>query len=142
MTSSNSTKVSLLCSRDGAIAHGHVLGAQVSPEEVRRPVRDRNAHLLRWTTRLGDYPRCDDFRERETGRPDLGASVSLDAGSWVSRKRSRHSNTVRMWTPTSIAVSFALTPSAINKSAWARRATRTSVFPARIAASTVALCSG
>ena len=128
--------------RDAAVAHGDVLGAQVITEKVRRPMGDRNADLVRRPTRLGDYSRGVDFRERERGRPDRGASASFDAGSSVSRKRSRHSNTVRMWTPTSMAVSFALTPSAISKSACARRAMRSSVFPARIAASTTARCAG
>lgn len=41
----------------------------------------------------------------------------------------------------SLAVSYVLTPSAIKSSAWARRATRSSVFPGRIAASTAARCS-
>jgi hypothetical protein len=91
--------------RDGAVAHGDALTAHMYAEKMGRPVRHGDANVLRRTARLGDYPRGVGGAERERGRPDRGASASFAAGSSALRKRSRHSNTVRTWTPTSFAVS-------------------------------------
>ena len=124
--------------RYGAVAHDDALTAHMHAEKRGRPVRHRDAHVLRWTAGLGDYSCGVGVRERARGRPERGASASFAAGSSAFRKRSRHSNTVRTWTPTSFAVSYVLTPSAIRRSACARRAMRSSVFPGRIAASTAA----
>jgi hypothetical protein len=48
--------------------------------------------------------------------------------------------TVRSWTPNTIAMSEAGTPSAMNSSAWARTTIRRSAFSGRIAISISARC--
>ena len=98
--------------RDAGVAQREALTAQMLAKKMRRPLRHRDADVRWRTTRLGDYPCGVGVGERARGRPDRGASASFVAGSSALRNRSRHSNTVRTWTPTSFAVSYVLTPCA------------------------------
>jgi len=78
-----------------SIADAKPRRTKMLPKQMRRPVRHRYAHLPRWTARFGyDFGRVR-FGERARGRPDRGASASFSTGASASRKRSRHSNTVR-----------------------------------------------
>jgi hypothetical protein len=74
-------------SAHGAVADGEALAAHVLAQQRCRPVRYRYADVLRRLRRF-----CLDacgvgFRERETGRPDRGASCSTLFTSSSSRKR-------------------------------------------------------
>jgi hypothetical protein len=64
------------------------------------------------------------------------------ATGFSTMNRRRHSKAVRSCTPTNLATIPVATPSAISKSAWARRAIRASAFGRRAAASISNRCSG
>jgi hypothetical protein len=68
-------------SSDGAVADVDALGAYVFAEQRCRPMRYRNADVLRGAACFGFDTGGVGVRERETGRPERGASSSFAAGS-------------------------------------------------------------
>ncbi len=129
-------------SPDSTIAGVDSLGANVATEQRCGPMRHGDADVLRRPASLSLDAGCIGVGEREIGRPERGASVSFKAGLSLLANRAFQRDTVRTCTPSSLAMSPAPTPSAINSRASALFSTRDSVFAGRMAASTCARCSG
>ena len=129
-------------SRNAPVANFNALLTHVGAKQSRRPLCYGDPDIARRLARFGFNPGRGGLGEREGGRPDRGASTSLETGSSVVLKRWRHSNAVRSSTPTACAVSRTLTPLAMSSSASPRLTTRFSAVAGRIAASTASRCSG
>jgi hypothetical protein len=78
-----------------AVADLDVLSTHMRAKQRGRPVRDGDAYVLGRSAGLGFDTRGVGVREREIGRPERGASASIETGSSAPRKRRRHFCTVR-----------------------------------------------